>query len=86
MAYDRQLADEFDEYIENFVRDISRLGHVRLEGLMTMGSRSGNPEDVRPYFRRTKKDRNRTEIVSKDFRFRLPGRPLYHSGRQSSWK
>jgi len=48
--------EPFDEYIENFVRDISRLGHVRLEGLMTMGPRSGNPEDVRPYFRRTKKD------------------------------
>jgi len=47
--------EPFDEYIENFVRDISRLGHVRLEGLMTMGPRSGNPEDVRPYFRRTKR-------------------------------
>jgi pyridoxal phosphate enzyme (YggS family) len=47
--------EPFDEYIENLVRDISRLEHIRLEGLMTMGPRFGNPEDVRPYFRRTKK-------------------------------
>jgi pyridoxal phosphate enzyme (YggS family) len=47
--------EPFDEYIENLVRDISRLEHIRLEGLMTMGPRLGNPEDVRPYFRRTKK-------------------------------
>jgi pyridoxal phosphate enzyme (YggS family) len=47
--------EPFDEYIENLVGDISRLEHIRLEGLMTMGPRFGNPEDVRPYFRRTKK-------------------------------
>jgi len=47
--------EPFDEYIENLVRDISSLEHIRLEGLMTMGPRFGNPEDVRPYFRRTKK-------------------------------
>jgi pyridoxal phosphate enzyme (YggS family) len=47
--------EPFDEYIENLVRDISKLEHIRLEGLMTMGPRFGNPEDVRPYFRRTKK-------------------------------
>ena len=47
--------EPFDEYVENLARDISRLEHIRLEGLMTMGPRFGNPEDVRPYFRRTKK-------------------------------
>jgi pyridoxal phosphate enzyme (YggS family) len=47
--------EPFDEYVEILVRDISRLEHIRLEGLMTMGPRFGNPEDVRPYFRRTKK-------------------------------
>jgi len=46
--------EPFDEYLENLVRDISRLEHIRLEGIMTMGPRFGNPEDVRPYFRRTK--------------------------------
>jgi len=46
--------EPFDEYIEEFVRALSKLKHIRLEGLMTMGPRFGNPEDVRPYFRRIK--------------------------------
>ena len=45
----------FEEYIEKLVRDMSDLSHLRLEGLMTMGPRFGNPEDVRPYFRRTRR-------------------------------
>jgi len=47
--------EPFDEYMEKLAKDISDLGHLRLAGLMTMGPRFGNPEDVRPYFRRTKK-------------------------------
>jgi pyridoxal phosphate enzyme (YggS family) len=47
--------EPFDEYMEKLAKDISALGHLRLAGLMTMGPRFGNPEDVRPYFRRTKK-------------------------------
>ena len=42
------------EIIENLVREISKLEHLSLEGLMTMGPRFGNPEDSRPYFRKTK--------------------------------
>jgi pyridoxal phosphate enzyme (YggS family) len=51
-------ADEhepFENYIENLIKDMSRLEHLRIEGLMTMGPRFGNPEDVRPYLRRTRK-------------------------------
>jgi len=47
--------EPFDEYMEKLAGDISALGHLSLEGLMTMGPRFGNPEDVRPYFRRTKR-------------------------------
>lgn len=47
--------EPFEDYMEKLVTDISRLEHLRIEGLMTMGPRLGNPEDVRPYFRRTKK-------------------------------
>jgi len=47
--------EPFDEYIEKLIRDVSELEHIRLEGLMTMGPRFGNPEDVRPYFRRTRR-------------------------------
>jgi pyridoxal phosphate enzyme (YggS family) len=51
-------ADEhepFEGYMENLIQDMSRFEHLRLEGLMTMGPRFGNPEDVRPYFRRTRR-------------------------------
>ncbi len=47
--------EPFGEYMEKLAGDISALGHLRLEGLMTMGPRSGNPEDVRPYFRKARK-------------------------------
>ena len=42
------------EVIENLVKQISGLSHLSLEGLMTMGPRFGDPENSRPYFRRTK--------------------------------
>jgi len=47
--------EPFDEYMGKLIEDMSKLEHLRIEGLMTMGPRSGNPEDVRPYFRRTRK-------------------------------
>jgi len=47
--------EPFEEYMEELARNISALGHLRLVGLMTMGPRFGNPEDVRPYFRRTRR-------------------------------
>jgi len=47
--------EPFEQYMENLVGDMSQLEHLRVEGLMTMGPRFGNPEDVRPYFRRTRK-------------------------------
>ncbi|MBN2591094.1 MAG: YggS family pyridoxal phosphate-dependent enzyme [Sedimentisphaerales bacterium] len=46
--------EPFENYMENFIRDISRLGYVQIEGVMTMGPRFGNPENLRPYFRRTR--------------------------------
>jgi len=46
--------EPFEEYMEKLIRDISRLEHLRVEGLMTMGPRFGNPEDSRAYFRRTR--------------------------------
>jgi pyridoxal phosphate enzyme (YggS family) len=40
--------------VEDMVGEIIGLDHVRLEGLMTMGPRFGNPEDSRPYFKKTR--------------------------------
>ncbi|GAI85811.1 unnamed protein product, partial [marine sediment metagenome] len=38
--------------IEDLAREISRLDHLSLEGLMTMGPRVGDPERIRPYFKK----------------------------------
>jgi len=45
----------FPEKLDDLVRGLSGLSHIRVQGLMTMGPRFGNPEDARPYFRATKK-------------------------------
>ena len=42
------------EIVEKLAGYISGLKYLRLEGLMTMGPRVGNPEDSRVYFRKTK--------------------------------
>ena len=36
------------------IKEISMLHNIRIKGLMTMGPFSGDPEDARPYFRKTK--------------------------------
>lgn len=40
--------------VEALARQIAGLPNVRIQGLMTMGPRFGEPEDARPYFRLTK--------------------------------
>ena len=47
--------EPFEDYMEDLIRDMSRFKLLRVEGFMTMGPRFGNPEDVRPYFRRTRR-------------------------------
>ncbi|MGC8788024.1 MAG: YggS family pyridoxal phosphate-dependent enzyme [Anaerolineae bacterium] len=42
------------EEVEQLAWQVSALPHLRLQGLMTMGPRFGNPEDARPYFRITR--------------------------------
>ncbi len=44
----------FPEQLDDLVREISILANLRVQGLMTMGPRFGDPEDARPYFRATK--------------------------------
>lgn len=43
------------EKAAQLIREVSSLPNLRITGLMTMGPRSGDPEDSRPYFRETKK-------------------------------
>jgi pyridoxal phosphate enzyme (YggS family) len=44
----------FPEKVDHFVRGLADLPHIRVQGLMTMGPRFGDPENARPYFRETK--------------------------------
>jgi pyridoxal phosphate enzyme (YggS family) len=50
-----QKAGVLPENVDELVWHISELPHLRLQGLMTMGPRFGDPEDARPYFRHTRK-------------------------------
>jgi len=47
------LLPEFNEVLKT-AEGIAGMEHVRLEGLMTMGPVTGNPEDSRSFFRRTR--------------------------------
>jgi pyridoxal phosphate enzyme (YggS family) len=40
--------------IKNLIQQMSGMEYVRVEGLMTMGPITGDPEDVRPYFRKAR--------------------------------
>ena len=40
---------------KSLVQEISKLKNIKIMGLMTMGPVSGDPEEARPYFRKTKK-------------------------------
>jgi pyridoxal phosphate enzyme (YggS family) len=42
------------EDVDDLVQRLSELRHIRVQGLMTMGSRFGDPEQARPYFRATR--------------------------------
>jgi len=42
------------EDVEGLIRKIISLQNLRIQGLMTMGPRFGDPEESRPYFKKTK--------------------------------
>jgi len=49
-----QKAGVLPEEAEDLIREMSSLERVSVHGLMTMGPRFGDPEEARPYFRKTK--------------------------------
>lgn len=64
------------------INEVRRLRHVRIMGLMTMGPFAGDPEDSRPYFRKTKQIFD--EIKTMD----LPGLEMQYlsMGMSNSYK
>lgn len=59
------------EIVKKLAEYMSGLRYLRLEGLMTMGPRVGNPEDSRVYFRETKDifEKLQKEISNGDLRY-----------------
>ena len=49
-----QKAGVMPENAARLLQEISTLSHVKVRGLMTMGPFTGDPEEARPYFRKTK--------------------------------
>ena len=41
-------------FVDKLIMQIHDLPNLRIQGLMTMGPRFGNPEDARPYFKATR--------------------------------
>ena len=52
---EKQKFGVFPDDAEDFIKEISRLKNIKIEGLMTMGPMLGDPEEARPYFVETKK-------------------------------
>ncbi|MFQ6117427.1 MAG: YggS family pyridoxal phosphate-dependent enzyme [Candidatus Bipolaricaulia bacterium] len=50
-----QKSGVLPEEAEDLIREISQFEHLKIQGLMTMGPRTGDPEAARPYFRETKR-------------------------------
>jgi len=50
-----QKAGVMPDDVISLVKDMSELKHIKIMGLMTMGPFSGDPENSRPYFQKTKK-------------------------------
>jgi pyridoxal phosphate enzyme (YggS family) len=52
---EKQKSGVLPENAETLIKEIAKLSHIKVMGLMTMGPRFGNPEDSRPYFVTTRK-------------------------------
>jgi pyridoxal phosphate enzyme (YggS family) len=60
------------ENVDKLIMQLSNLPNLRIQGLMTMGPRFGNPEDARPYFKATKSafDRlSKTQLTNVEMRY-----------------
>ena len=64
---EKQKTGVLPEDAEEAVRNISKFSNIKIKGLMTMGPGSGNPEEARPYFTKTR------EIFEQIKKLNLPG-------------
>jgi len=52
---EKQKFGVLPEDAESLLKELTRFKSLKVEGLMTMGPLSGDPEDSRPYFKETKR-------------------------------
>lgn len=52
------------EDVDALAEQVSSLKHLRLQGIMTMGPRFGEPEESRPYFKLTRKAYERVKALA----------------------
>ena len=64
---EEQKAGVMPEEVEDLVKAIAKLNHIKVMGLMTMGPYLQKPEDLRPYFRLTR------ELFERLKKLKLPG-------------
>jgi len=62
-----QKSGIWPEDAEGLIRELARLPGLKVEGIMTMGPETGDPEDSRPFFRLTK------EIFDRLNKLSIPG-------------
>jgi pyridoxal phosphate enzyme (YggS family) len=64
------------------IKEMAPLKNIKIMGLMTMGPRSGDPEDARPYFKKTR------EIFEEISKLELPGVDMKYlsMGMSNSYK
>lgn len=61
---EEQKAGVMPEDAVNLVKGITGFDNVRIKGLMTMGPFAGDPEDSRPYFKKTKEIFDRIDAMA----------------------
>ena len=60
---ERQKFGILPERAEELIKNLALFAHIKVMGLMTMGSMGGGPEDSRPYFAETKKIFDKIKIM-----------------------
>ncbi len=81
IAKEPQKTGIFPEELEKFIKEVQELENLKLMGLMTMGALLSNPEDLRPYFKKTKELFERIKG-----KYALPDWKYLSMGMSSSYK
>ncbi|MCM8758386.1 MAG: YggS family pyridoxal phosphate-dependent enzyme [Candidatus Omnitrophica bacterium] len=81
-AKEPQKSGVFPEDVEALIEKISKLPNIIIEGLMTMGPLVENPQDIRPYFKLTR----RIFESCKKFNFPNVEMKILSMGMSDSWR